>query len=150
VSSALIYLTEHMSVGNAVEWVPLESSVFTAVAYRAGARQLYLRFHDGNIYRYFACPRSVYEALLAAESKGRYFAQHIRNRFHYELVRRENHAGGRAVRDSRDCCTTEQLRNSILLARAHTIQRDAADAAGYSHHGLPVGASSGLQPKRLA
>lgn len=68
-----------MSVPNAVEWMPLESSVFTAVAYRADAQQLYLRFHEGNIYRYFACPVSVYKALLAAQSKGRYFAQHIRN-----------------------------------------------------------------------
>ena len=68
-----------MNVGNAVEWVPLESSVFTAVAYRAGAQQLYLQFQEGNVYRYFACPRSVYNGLLAAESKGRYFAQQIRN-----------------------------------------------------------------------
>src|SRR5580700_10363186 len=42
-----------MNVGNAVEWVPLESSVFTAVAYRAGAQQLYLQFQEGNVYRYF-------------------------------------------------------------------------------------------------
>ena len=56
--------------------VPLESSVFTAVAYRAGSQQLYLRFQEGNVYRYFSCPRSVYKELLAAESKGWYFAQH--------------------------------------------------------------------------
>ena len=120
-----------MSVVNAVEWVPLESSVFAAVAYRAGARQLYLRFHEGNVYCYFACPRCVYKELLAAESKGRYFAQHIRNGFHCERVHRENHAGSRSVRDSRDWCTTEQLRKSILLAKARAIQkRDAAHAAG--------------------
>ena len=120
-----------MSMVNAVEWVPLESSVFTAVAYRAGAQQLYLRFHEGNVYRYFACPRSVYEAFLAAESKGRYFAQHIRNGFKCERVDRENHAGSRPVYDSRDWCTAERLRESILLAKAHTIQkRDAAHTAG--------------------
>ena len=120
-----------MSVVNAVEWVPLESSVLTAVAYRGGAQQLYLRFQEGNVYCYFACPRSVYEALLAAESKGRYFAQHIRNGFHCERVHRENHAGSRPVRDSRDGCTAERLRQSILLAKARTIQkRDLAHAAG--------------------
>lgn len=120
-----------MSVVNAVEWVPLESSVFTAVAYLAGAQQLYLRFHEGNVYCYFACPRSVYKALLTAESKGRYFAQHIRNGFHYERVNLENHAGSRPVPDSRDWCTTERLRKSILLAKAPTIQKsDAAHAAG--------------------
>ena len=120
-----------MNVGNAVEWVPLESSVFTAVAYRAGAQQLYLRFQEGNVYCYFACPRSVYKGLLTAESKGRYFAQHIRNGFRCERINRENHAGSRPVRDSRDGCTAERLRQSILLAKARTIQkRDLAHAAG--------------------
>ena len=116
-----------MSAGNAVEWVPLESSVFTAIAYRVGAQQLDLRFQEGKVYRYFACPRSVYIELLAAESKGRYFAQHVRNRFRCEQVRREN-AGIRAARDSR-LCTAEQLRKSILLTKARAIQkRDVARA----------------------
>jgi hypothetical protein len=120
-----------MSVVKAVEWVPLESSVFNAVAYRAGAQQLYLRFHEGNVYCYFACPRSVYKALLRAESKGRYFAQHIRNGFHCERVNRENHAGSRPVPDSLDWCIAERLRKSILLAKTRTIQKsDAAHAAG--------------------
>jgi hypothetical protein len=112
-----------------MEWVPLESSVFTAVAYRVGAQQLYVRFQEGKVYRYFACPRSVYKELLAAESKGRYFAQHIRNGFRCERVR-ENLAGRRPARDSR-LCTAEQLRKSILLAKARAIQkRDAAHASG--------------------
>ena len=120
-----------MRVENAVEWVPLESRVFSAVAYRAGAQQLYLRFQEGNVYRYFSCPGSVYRELLAAESKGRYFAQHIRNGFRCERVRRENHAGSRPARDNRSFCTTEQLHRSILLAKARAIQkRDAAPAAG--------------------
>ena len=118
-----------MSVGNTADWVSLESSVFTAVAYRAGAQQLYLRVHEGNVYRYFACPRSVYNELLAAESKGSYFAQHIRNGFRCERVR-ESPAGSRPARDSRSC-TTEQLRKSILLAKARAIEkRDTAHAAG--------------------
>jgi hypothetical protein len=112
-----------MSVVNAVEWVPLESSVFTAVAYRAGTQQLYLRFHEGNVYCYFVCPRSVYKGLLTAESKGRYFAQHIRNGFRCERVNRENHAGSIPVRDSRDWCIADRLCKSILLAKARTIHR---------------------------
>jgi len=118
-----------MNVWNSVEWVPLESSVLTAVAYRASLQQLYLQFQEGNIYRYFACPRSVYNDLVAAESKARYFVQHIRNGFRCERVR-ENPAGHRPARDSRSC-TTEQLRKSILLAKARALQkRDAAHAVG--------------------
>ncbi len=112
-----------MGVVNAVEWVPLESNVFTSAAYRADARQLYLRFHEGNIYRYFECPRSIYKGLLAAESKGRYFAQHIRNGFRGERVHREDQEGRRPARDSLDLCITEQLRNSILLAKARAFQK---------------------------
>jgi hypothetical protein len=76
-----------MGVVNAVQWKPVESSVFTAAAYRNEARQLYLRFRDGDVYRYFDCTVEMYEVVLAAESKGRYFARHIRNRFRYEQVR---------------------------------------------------------------
>ena len=122
-----------MGVVNTVEWVALESSVFSAVAYGVGTRHLYLRFREGNIYRYFECPRSVYRALLAAESKGRYFAQHIRNGFRYERVRPEDRAGSRPACDRWDSRTTEQLRKSILLAKARALQkRDAAQAAGVS------------------
>ena len=76
-----------MGVLNAVNWKAVESSLFTAAAYRPEARQLYLRFRDGNIYRYFDCTAEMYDSFLAAESKGRYFSSHIRNRFRYEQVR---------------------------------------------------------------
>jgi hypothetical protein len=76
-----------MGVLNTLEWKAVESSVFTSSAYRPEVRQLYLRFRDGDIYRYFDCTVEMYEAFLAAESKGRYFARHIRNRFRYEQVR---------------------------------------------------------------
>ena len=76
-----------MGVVNAVTWKAVESRLFTAAAYRPEARQLYLRFRDGNIYRYFDCTAEMYESFLAAESKGRYFSSHIRDRFRYEHVR---------------------------------------------------------------
>ena len=115
----------HMAVVITLEWVPVESGLFTAAAYRQQARHLYLRFRDGDIYRYFACPVSVYRAFLSAESKGRYFAQHIRNRFRHELVHRNEGSG-----DS--CRSLEQrLRGSVLLAKARSVQkRDAAHPAG--------------------
>lgn len=111
----------------AVEWVLVESSVFLAVAYRADARQLYLRFGDGDIYRYLDCPASVYTDLLAAESKGRYFSQRIRNRFRDELVHRHNASHN----DNLQPCLAEQLSRSIVQAKARAVQkRDAAQAAG--------------------
>ena len=64
-----------MGVVKAVEWQAVDSGVFAFAAYRPEARQLYLRFKNGGIYRYFDCPAKVYEAFLAAESKGRYFSR---------------------------------------------------------------------------
>jgi KTSC domain len=114
-----------MAVVITLEWVPVESGLFTAAAYREDARQLYLRFRDGDIYRYFDCPASVYREFLAADSKGRYFAKHIRNRFRDELVYR-NEGSGSACES-----LEQQLRSSVLLAEARAVQkRDAAHAAG--------------------
>ena len=77
-----------MGVVSAVDWMPVESGLFSSAAYRAGVRQLYLRFQDGKIYRFFDCPVTVYNEFVAAASKGRYFSQQIRNHFRYEMVRR--------------------------------------------------------------
>jgi hypothetical protein len=56
------------------------------VAYRCGKRQLYVRFHSRKIYRYFDFPRHQFDELLAAESKGTYFAEEIRGKFLYGEV----------------------------------------------------------------
>src|SRR5215469_10331753 len=101
-----------MSVVSAVEWVPVESGLFSSAAYRASARQLYLRFRDGRIYRFFDCPVTVYNEFIAAASQGRYFSQQIRNRFRFELVRRGN-SGNRDDADSQSSLA-EQLRASVL------------------------------------
>jgi KTSC domain len=98
-----------MAVLIALEWVAVESGLFAAAAYRDSARQLYLRFCDGNIYRYFDCPESVYKEFLAAESKGKYFSQHIRNRFRDGLVYRNT---GGSPRESLE----QQLSSSVALA----------------------------------
>ena len=114
-----------MAVVTTVEWVPVESGLFTATAYRSEARQLYLRFGDGNVYCYFDCPVSVYREFLKAESKGRYFAKQIRNRFRDELVYRSE--GSVSACESLE----QQLCSSVLLAESRAAQkRDDAHAAG--------------------
>ena len=67
-------------------WVPVESSVFEAAAYLHSDRLLYLKFRSGDIYRYFGFPREQYNEFLAADSKGRYFAHRIRDKYEYEQV----------------------------------------------------------------
>lgn len=109
-----------MSVVSAVEWVPLKSGLFSSVAYRAGSRQLYLRFHDGKIYRFFDCPVMIYNEFMGAVSQGRYFSQQIRNRFRFEMIHRASSANRSASVPS---SLVEQLRASVLLAKARGIQQ---------------------------
>lgn len=44
---------------------------------------LRIRFADGDWYSYRAVPAEVFAALLAADSHGRYFHDHIRDRYDY-------------------------------------------------------------------
>jgi len=135
-----------MGVVSAVGWMPVESGLFSSAAYRANVRQLYLRFHDGKIYRFFDCPVTIYTEFIAARSKGRYFSQQIRNHYRYELVRHGN-AGNRYCASPQPCLA-EQLRASVVLAKARAAQqRDMTQSAG-----VPEGAGFNgyAQPKPLA
>jgi hypothetical protein len=69
-----------------MDWQPLESKMFISTAYDAEKRILYLRFHSGDVYRYFEFPEEQYSEFLNAESRGRYFLSNIRDRFRYERL----------------------------------------------------------------
>jgi hypothetical protein len=66
----------------------LDSTLLTSATYQVGEAQLLLEFCNGAIYLYFEVPEASYQSLLAADSKGAYFNQHIRNHFHYTCLRR--------------------------------------------------------------
>src|SRR5581483_465908 len=111
-----------MGVVSTVEWISVESGLFSSAAYRASVRKLYLRFQGGKIYRFFECPVAVHSEFIAATSKGRYFSQQIRNRFRQEIVCRGS-SGSRGCASPQPSLA-EQLKASVLLAKAQ--QRDAA------------------------
>jgi hypothetical protein len=69
-----------------LDWQPLESKLLAAAAYVASRRSLYLRFHSGAVYPYFTFPAEQYQEFLNADSRGRYFLSHIRNRFPYQRL----------------------------------------------------------------
>ena len=66
--------------------VDLQSTSLHAVTYQGQDAFLELEFRSGAIYRYLGVPEQVYQELLNAESKGRYFNQHIRNHFPYVQI----------------------------------------------------------------
>ncbi len=67
-------------------WLPVDSKMFTSVAYDEEKQVLYLRFQSGDVYCYFELPAAEYQALLDAKSRGRFFLAHIRDHFRYERL----------------------------------------------------------------
>jgi KTSC domain len=66
--------------------VDLQSTSLNAATYQEQSAFLELEFRSGAIYRYLGVPAPVYQELLRSESKGRYFNQHIRNRFTHAKI----------------------------------------------------------------
>jgi hypothetical protein len=59
----------------------VDSSVLLAVDYEPATETLHVTFRSGAAYSYFHVPRAVYDALLGAPSKGRFFNAEIAPRF---------------------------------------------------------------------
>jgi hypothetical protein len=64
---------------------PVVSSLLKSIGYSIDTT-LELEFRSGAIYRYLAVPQAVFEALIAAKSKGAYFNRNVRNRFPYQRL----------------------------------------------------------------
>ena len=64
----------------------LDSSSLRSAGYSAEPGTLEITFPSGAIYRYSGVPHHVYQALLDASSKGRYFNAVIRSRFRFECI----------------------------------------------------------------
>ena len=70
-----------------MNWIPLQSKMLSSVAYDAHRQILHLRFRkSGDVYRYFEFSAADYQAFLDAESRGRFFLDHIRDHFPYERL----------------------------------------------------------------
>lgn len=63
----------------------VQSSLLSSVGYSTD-ETLELEFRGGPVYRYFAVAQTVFDGLIAAESKGIYFNRNIRNRFRYQRL----------------------------------------------------------------
>jgi len=68
---------------------PVESSNLVSVGYDPAAQILEVEFKSKKIYRYHKVPQQIFDGLMAADSKGAYFAAHIRNNplYPYEQVK---------------------------------------------------------------
>lgn len=68
----------------ALKFTSVESSNVGAIAMSDG--NMYVKFNTGSIYRYDNVPQSVFDDMLSAESKGKFFNAHVKNTYNYEKV----------------------------------------------------------------
>jgi KTSC domain len=64
-----------------VKRVPVESTALASVGYSKRLRVLEIEFRNGAIYRYLEVAPEVYDALLQARSKARFYDENIRRKY---------------------------------------------------------------------
>lgn len=67
--------------------VQVESEAIDEIEYDAKRSILFVRFAHGEWYHYFEVAPAVSNAFLAADSKGRFFHEHIRDRYPFKRGR---------------------------------------------------------------
>lgn len=65
-----------------MQMIPVSSSAISAVGYDLNTMQMHIRFKQGKTYIFCRVPKNVFDGLLSASSKGRYYDDHIKNRYH--------------------------------------------------------------------
>ena len=69
-----------------MERVLVVSTVIKSVGYDEKTQTLEIEFQSGAIYLHYDVPLEIYNGLMNAESKGRYFGQNIRDNFQSDKV----------------------------------------------------------------
>jgi hypothetical protein len=64
----------------------VSSSSITSVGYDADIKTLEVEFVSGRVYRYRGVEEEVHEAFLRASSKGKFFNEHIKDAYPFELI----------------------------------------------------------------
>lgn len=59
----------------------VQSTTMASAGYEPKRRRLEIEFCTGKIYQYLHVPERVYLELMTAESKGKYFNYHIKDRY---------------------------------------------------------------------
>ena len=65
----------------------VDSEAIAEIRYDAERSTMLVRFVDGEWYSYFGVPAGVYKDFVAAESHGRFFQSHIRDKYRYRSGR---------------------------------------------------------------
>ena len=97
---------------------PVQSSSIKSVGFDRHHHTLVIEFLHGGTYEYAEVPEHVFHELLHAESKGRYFLEHIRDNFSYARVGEVDLADVRA----------EEREDELLADEVETFDDEEAAA----------------------
>ncbi len=64
----------------------ISSSSIVSVGYDPATETLEIEFNSGAVYQYYNVSQSIYEELMEASSKGKFFAYQVKNFFPYSRV----------------------------------------------------------------
>jgi hypothetical protein len=78
---------EPVGIVSRIRRVPVESTALATVGYSKRLRALEIEFRNGAMYRYLDVAPDVYDALLQARSKARFYDQNIRHKYQSFHVR---------------------------------------------------------------
>ena len=68
--------------------IAVTSSSIASAGYSPAESTLEVEYRNGSLYQYFAVPKSIFDALLAAASKGAFVSERIRGRYPYRRIER--------------------------------------------------------------
>lgn len=69
-----------------MNWIAVNSSTISRMAYDAGRKVLAVEFKNGSRYEYYDLPTNVFQQMTAAASKGQYLSANIKGRYRYARV----------------------------------------------------------------
>jgi hypothetical protein len=69
-----------------MERISVNSSNVSSVGYDADSQTLEIEFNNGGVYQYSGVPESVYQGMMGADSKGKYFHANIKNTYPYSKL----------------------------------------------------------------
>jgi KTSC domain len=64
----------------------VSSSNIVSIGYDAPSQTLEVEFSGGSVYQYFGVSQGIYDAFMAASSKGQFLASQIKDRFPFARV----------------------------------------------------------------
>ncbi len=65
-----------------MEMIPVRSTAISAVGYDKMTQQMCIKFKQGHSYNFCRVPESIFLGLTSASSKGRYYDDNIKDRYH--------------------------------------------------------------------